>query len=95
MFVDIEGERGWGTQQGQAGSELAVLADDLPMSDAIRDRELAAIERARSGAYMAASVGKQLVALVRQLGVTFTDAEEHPSVLACRATYAPGRAMAQ
>jgi hypothetical protein len=90
-YVDVLGERTWGTELGQASAELAILADDLPLSEVTRDRELAAIEHARSAGYMAAFVGKLLVDVLGQMDITFTEAERHPSVAACRAQYGPGR----
>jgi hypothetical protein len=90
-YLDVAGERGFGEQLGQASAELAILADDLPLSDATRDRELAAIEHARLAGYMAAFVGKLFVGELGKLGVTFTEAERHPTVAACRAVYGPGK----
>ncbi len=90
-YVDIAGERLWDSELGQARAELAILTDDLPLSEVTRDRELAAIERARLAGWYAAYVGKQLVAVLGKTGETFTEAEAHPQPLACRAQYGPGK----
>jgi hypothetical protein len=94
-FVDVEAEGRWGEQQGQAGAELAILADDLPLSDVTRDRELAAIERERLAGGLAAQVGLQLVGLLGQLGLSFTEAEKHPTVAACTARFTGADAAAR
>jgi hypothetical protein len=90
-YTDVAGERGWDRELGQASAELAILADDLPLSDVTRDRELAAIERARLAGWYAARVGKQFIGLVGKTGETFTEAEAHPHPAACRAEYGPGK----
>jgi hypothetical protein len=92
-YVDVEGERGWGQQMGQVSMDLAVLADDGPLSDDARDRDLEAIQHARVSAWYAAFVGKQFIRILGQLGVEFTPAEQHPTVAACQAHYGPGRAV--
>jgi hypothetical protein len=86
-YVDVEGERAWDATLGQASAELAILTDDLPLSEVTRDRELAAIERARHAGAFAARVGKQFVGVLGRLGLTFTEAEQHPDVAACRARF--------
>jgi hypothetical protein len=90
-YIDVGGERRFGEQLGQASAELAILADDLRLSEVTRDRELAAIEHARIAGYFSSLVGKQFIEALGKLGETFTHAEQHPDVPACRATYGPGR----
>ena len=92
-YIDVEGERGWNKEQGQASADLAILADDLPLSEVTRDRELAAIEQARLAGYFAARVGQQLIDVTAKLGVTYTEGERHPQVPACMAQFGPGKAM--
>jgi hypothetical protein len=92
-YIDVAGERSWGAELGQSSAELAILADDLPLSEVTRDRELAAIERARVAGWYASFVGKQLVDTLGSLGLTFSAAEKHPDFAACHAHYGPGRAI--
>ena len=69
----------WNDDQGQASAELAILADDLTLTDATRDRELAAIERARFDGYYLNLVGEQVLADLGKAGVTLADTPMGPT----------------
>lgn len=90
-YVHVDSAIDWNSDLSHSIADLAILADDLPLTDVTRDRELAAVERARFAGELEAASGQQLLDILAQLGVTFTDAEKHPSSAACRAQYRPGR----
>jgi hypothetical protein len=82
----------WSREQDEAGAELAVLADDLPLSDVTRENKLNAIERARFAGFYLNRAGQRLAPMMARLGVTFTAAERYDAT-ACEArfTKTPGR----
>jgi hypothetical protein len=87
LYVYVAGERDWGAEMGQGGAELAVLADDLSLSEVTRDRALAAIEKVRFAEYFADRAGRNFIQKLRAAGITFTDAETHPKINACNPQY--------
>jgi len=90
-YVHVDSAIDWNRDLSLAIADLAILADDLPLTDVTRDRELAAVERAQFAGELESASGKQFLEKLTQLGVTFTEAEMHPDSAACRAAYGPGR----
>ena len=90
-YVHVAAAIDWNRDLSSAIADLAILANDLPLSDVTRDRELAAVERARFTGELEAASGQQLLDILAQLGVSFTEAEQHPSSAACAAQYGPAR----
>ena len=69
----------WSQEQDTAGAELAVLADDLPLSDVTRENKLNAIEKSRfADVYL--EVAPSLAQFGRLLGRAF---EAQTIIAAC------------
>jgi hypothetical protein len=92
LYIYVSGEERW-NRQIEDSAELAVLADDLILSDVTRDRALAAIEKVRFAEYYSDRAGRELLSKLNTAGITFTAAETHPHIDACNPEYGyPGRA---
>jgi hypothetical protein len=87
LYLYVGGEAGWNREMGPASAELAILADDLLLSDVTRDRELAALEKARYAEYYANRAGRNFLTNLNAAGITFSAAETHPHINACNPLY--------